>query len=414
MSIKKREEIKMTKHLNDKVTFRHGGIISNRMVQAPMQTWSGHDDGYISDETLEYYKTRSHSAGMVITEYLYVSEAGGPARTSSNTDQQLAFFNDSYKEGVQKIANAIQSEGNKAIAQLAHAGREANYRGHNGKEVYAPSAIDFSFLDYKVHEMTENDIQEVIQDFANAAQRAIDLGFDGVEIHGANHYLPQQFFSVFSNHRTDQWGGSLENRMRFALEITKAVFDVVEKNAPKDFIVGYRISPEELHGKNMGYDHIESTQLIKKLNEEFPFDYIHLSLPIYNAKPANSDQNFAELFHPILEDETKLIIVGDVMSEEDAADALQYTDLVAIGRATLIDPEFGQKITEGRGNEIIHEISPEQVEAAKLTPGLINVFSDKNMQPVLPGAESIYHLNKGGLDMSVLKNGTGSSYNIKE
>lgn len=109
-----------------------------------------------------------------------------------------------------------------------------------------------------------------------------------------------------------------------------------------------------------------------------------------------------------------MIIVGDVLNEADAIDALQYTDLVAVGRATLIDNKFAKKIVEGRGNEIIVEISPEQIEKAHLTPGIVNIFPTPNMQPSLKGAESIYHLHTGGLDESVIKDGTGSSYNVDE
>lgn len=404
----------MSKNINDTVEFRHGASIKSRIIQSPMQTWSGHDDGFVSEDTLEYYKRRDQSAAMVITEYLYVTESGGPARTSSNTDQQLGIYTDEQMPGLEKIARYLQASGNKAVAQIAHAGRESNYKGTKGLPVYAPSAIDFSFLDYDVLEMSQDEIENVIEDFAEATRRVIAMGFDGVEIHGANHYLLQQFFSKFSNKREDKWGGSLENRMRFPIEVTRAVFDVVKAEAPEDFIIGYRISPEEVHGSTVGYDYTESTQLIKALCDEFDFDYIHLSLPQYDSKPEGQDKTFAELFRPMLDDEAKLMIVGNVMSQEAAEDALQYTDLVAVGRATLIDPDFGLKIYEGRGDEIIREISPEQVKASKLTPGLINVFSDKNMQPALPGAESIYHLNKGGLDASVIKDGTGAAYNLDE
>lgn len=201
--------------------------------------------------------------------------------------------------------------------------------------------------------------------------------------------------------------------MHFTLAVVAEVFRVVKTYAPQDFIVGYRISPEEIHGKSVGYDYRESNQLIQKLAETFDFDYMHLSLPAYNAKPAGADKTYAALTKPILPAETKLMIVGNVMSEEDAKDALQETDLVAVGRATLIDPEFGLKISEGRGEDIIRKISPEQVKKSKLTPGLINLFSDPKMEPHLPGRETIYSLHEtGSLDKSVLKNGTSASYNL--
>ncbi|MTV82671.1 NADH-dependent oxidoreductase [Secundilactobacillus folii] len=404
----------MKKQLTDTIKFRHGATINCRLVQSPMLTNSGVDDGYVTDDTIKYYAARSQSAGMVIVEYTYVSHAGGPSRSWANDRLQLGLYKDDQKPGFAKIAQALKKDGNKAILQLEHSGREANYRAKLGEKVYAPSSFDFGFLDYDVEELTDAQIHEIIRDFGDATKRAIDCGFDGVEIHGANHYLLQQFFSAWSNRRDDEWGGqTLDSRMHFIIEVCREVFRVVRKYAPKDFIVGYRLSPEEVHGDNIGYDYRESCQLIKKIAETFDFDYIHLSLPQYNAKPDGSDKTYAELFDAVLPAKTKLMIVGNVMSEDDAKDALKYTDLVAVGRATLIDPQFGLKIREGRGDEIIHEISPEQVKKSCLTPGLINLFSDPKMEPHLPGRESIYYLHEeGSLDKSVLKNGTTAAYNL--
>ncbi|TGD17503.1 oxidoreductase [Levilactobacillus suantsaiihabitans] len=404
----------MAKQLTDQVTFRHGATIKSRLVQSPMLTNSGKDDGYVTQDTIDYYAARSQSAGMVIVEYTYVSHAGGPSRSWADDRLQLGLYKDDQKPGFAKLAQVLKKDGNKAILQLVHSGRESNYRAKQGEKVYAPSSFDFGFLDYEVTELTDAQIREIIRDFGAATKRAIDCGFDGVEIHGANHYLLQEFFSAWSNRRTDEWGGqSLDNRMNFIMAVTAEVFRVVKTYAPKDFIVGYRISPEEIHGDTVGYDYRESNELIHKLATTFDFDYIHLSLPAYNAKPAGVDQTYAALAQPELPAETKLMIVGNVMSEDDAKDALKETDLVAVGRATLIDPQFGLKISEGRGDEIIREISPEQVKRSKLTPGLINLFSDPKMEPHLPGRESIYALHQAGsLDKSVLKNGTSASYNL--
>lgn len=405
----------MNKQLTDKITFRHGATINSRIVQPPMLTNSGKDDGFATQDTIDYYDARSQAAGMIIVEYSYVSFAGGPSRSWADDRQQLGIHTDKHMEGLTKIADALKKDGNKALIQLVHTGREANFRAKQGYKVYAPSSFDFGFLDYEVEELTNEEIEEIIQDFGKATKRAIDCGFDGVEIHGANHYLLQQFFSSWSNLRTDQWGGSLDSRMRFILEVTREVFDVVHEYAPKDFIIGYRISPEEVHGTHIGYDYKDSLKLVQKLTETFDFDYIHVSLPQYDTKPKESDKTFGELFGAVLPTETNLIIVGNVMSEQAAQDALNYADLVAVGRATLIDPEFGKKISEGCGQDIIKEISPEQVKKSKLTPGLVNLFSDPNMQPFLPGRESIYHLHEvGSLDKSVLKDGTGSEYNLED
>lgn len=404
------------KTLGDTVTFRNGATVVNRIVQPPMLTNSGVGDGYVTQDTIDYYNERSASAGMVIVEYTYVSHAGGPSRSWAYDRQQLGLYKDDQKEGFARLAQVLKKDGNKAILQLEHSGREANYRAQLGEKVYAPSSFDFGFLDYEVEELTESEILEIIHDFGAATKRAIDCGFDGVEIHGANHYLLQQFFSAWSNRRHDKWGGdSLNSRMLFILEVAKEVFRVAKKYAPQDFIIGYRISPEEVHGDNVGYDYKEANELIKRLTTELSFDYIHISLPKYDEKPAGSDLTYAEIARQVLPAETKLIIVGDVMDGNAARDALKYSDLVAIGRASMIDPLIAKKICEGHDKEIIHEISPAQIEKGKLTPGLVNLFSDPKMEPHLPGRESIYHLHEAGsLGKSILKNGTSSEYNLDD
>ncbi|BAM23967.1 MULTISPECIES: NADH-dependent flavin oxidoreductase [Streptococcus anginosus group] len=391
----------MSKSLIDTVQFRHGAQLSSRLVMPPMLTFSGLKGGFVSDDTLRYYHARSQAAGLLIAEYHYVSESGGPC-SRPGYPEQLGIYSDEHLEGAKKIAAALQKNGNKAILQIHHGGREASGRAVKGEEVLAPSALDFSFLSYPVREMTNAEIEGIIKDFGRATKRAIEAGFSGVEIHGANHYLLQQFFSSFSNVREDKWGGSLEKRMAFPLAVVKEVKRVVEEYAPKDFIVGYRISPEEIHGDEVGYSYREAQALIREVIK-YELDYIHLSLwEGYASKPVGSDRTYAEHFKSILDNQTKLIIVGGVFSEEEAQDAIAQTptDLIAVGRGTLIDPLFGQKIKEGRGNEIVHQISPEQLEQTAWTSGLREAFTreDSLGLPELPGHDSITELHTGKYD----------------
>ena len=391
----------MSKSLIDTVQFRHGAQLSSRLVMPPMLTFSGLKGGFVSDDTLRYYHARSQAAGLLIAEYHYVSESGGPC-SRPGYPEQLGIYSDEHLEGAKKIAAALQKNGNKAILQIHHGGREASGRAVKGEEVLAPSALDFSFLSYPVREMTNAEIEGIIKDFGRATKRAIEAGFSGVEIHGANHYLLQQFFSSFSNVREDKWGASLEKRMAFPLAVVKEVKRVVEEYAPKDFIVGYRISPEEIHGDEVGYSYREAQALIREVIK-YELDYIHLSLwEGYASKPVGSDRTYAEHFKSILDNQTKLIIVGGVFSEEEAQDAIAQTptDLIAVGRGTLIDPLFGQKIKEGRGNEIVHQISPEQLEQTAWTSGLREAFTreDSLGLPELPGHDSITELHTGKYD----------------
>ena len=364
------------KKLSDKVTFKHGAVINNRMVQPPMLTNSGLN-GMVSEDTISYWKARANSAGLVISEYNYVSPAGGPAITWADNRTLLAVYDDKFLPGLTKMAKTMKSGGNKALLQIAHTGREANYRAHLGLPVYAPDSANYPFLPYGVQAFTTEQVEQVVKDFGRATKRAIEAGFDGVEIHGANHYLIQQFFSRFSNHRQDKWG----DYEAFPLTVAKEVFKVVRKYAPQDFIIGYRISPEEINPGNVGYTWHESTKLINDLTNNFDFDYIHLSLPDYKAKPKDSDKTFAALFKPVIGKETKLIIVGDVMSQETAEDALKYTDLVAAGRAQIIDANFAAKVVAGKGDKVITELSDEEEKEQALTPGLREVMDKQTKRP---------------------------------
>lgn len=394
-------------NLSDQLTFRHGATVNNRFVQSPMLTNSG-QDGYATQDTIDYYNTRSKTGGMIITEYMYVSETGGPALTWKRGREQLAAYDDKFVPQLKKVAAAIKHSGNKAIMQIAHTGREANFRAMNGEPVYAPSALDFPFLPYKVHELSDEQIKGIIADFGKAAKRAIDAGFDGVEIHGANHYLIQQFVSAYSNHRDDHWGGSVEKRMNFPLAVVKSVMDTVHKYAPKDFIVGYRISPEEIHGKNVGYTWHESTKLIDMITKQYDLDYIHLSMPHFDAKPGDAmlldtdkaSENFkdsskplAELFHPYLNG-AKEIIVGGVQSKQAAEQALSMADLVAVGRENIIDPLFAEKVLSGKEDTVVTKLSLDQVKKNHMTQGLIDNYSGPAAGIPIPVQETITSLHQ--------------------
>ena len=394
----------MARTLTEPVTLRHGAVIPNRIAMAPMQTSSGLRDGYASDETIDYYAARSQAAGLLISEFHYVSENGGPCY-HPGYPEQLAAYSDTHIDSLRRLATALKKDGNKAVLQIHHGGYQAVGRAISGEDVLAVSGGDYPFLRYPVREMTEAEIEDIIADFGRAAARAIKAGFDGVEIHGANHYLLQQFFSATSNRRTDRWGGSLEARMRFPLAVVDEVMRVVKEEAPADFIVGYRISPDEIHGEQVGYTYRESTRLVAEIVKR-ELDYIHLSLwDGYASGPAGADEAYAALFRRVLDDETKLIVVGNVFSEEAAADAVAgYGDLIAVGRGTLVDPQFAAKVMAGRGDEIRHEITPDALDDVAWTSGLFEAFTraDAMGLPPLPGGESIRHLHTGRYDMKGL------------
>lgn len=380
------------KKLTDKVTFRHGATLNHRMIQAPMLTNSGLDEA-ITQDTLDYYAARSQSAAMVIVEYTSVSPNGGPSRSWARDREQLAIYDEKFLPGFKTIAESLKKDGNKALLQIVHTGRDAKFRHELGGRVEVPSAsVDFDDVDFELYELTDEDIRQIIKDFGVATKRAIDCGFDGVEIHGANHYLIQQFFSARCNIREDFWGGSLEKRMNFPIEVAREVFRVVKEYAPEDFIVGYRISPEEGHDGWVGYTVEESGALVKKLTEMFDFDYIHLSTLDYLAPPklGGSDKPIGELYKEYIQAPALEILTGGISTYEKMEDALQYTDLVGLARATLIDPRIGWKLENGKEDEILTAFTAETVRDACLTPGVIELLvalAKSDPALAMPGTE---------------------------
>lgn len=273
--------------------------------------------------------------------------------------------------------------------QIYHGGREAITAYQNNGRAVAPSVIAFDFLEYPVEELTHDEILEIVKAYGQAAQRAYEADFDGVEIHGANHYLIQQFFSAFSNLREDEWGGSLEKRMAFPLAVTTEVKRVVSTFDYSEFIVGYRISPEEVHGETVGYDYKESLKLVKHLVEH-ELDYLHISnFGTYDMGPNELEASYADIFKEAVGEKLPVITVASVFNEADVEGVLAIADIVAIGRAALLDPQFTDKLVNNQADEINHEMSPEVTDYVKWPKGLYDWYRQGVPLPPVPNIESV-------------------------
>lgn len=225
-------------------TFKNGVTLRNRVVMAPMTTWSSNADETISDEELRYYRARAQGVGLLLTGCSHVQPSG-----IGFTDE-FAAYDDRFIPSLTKLADAAKSGGAVAVLQLFHAGNKAVPDLIPNGELVSASAMAAPkgpFNDGKLasRELTESEIFELIHDFGQATRRAIEAGFDGIELHGAHGFLIQNFLSPLFNQRQDQWGGSLENRMRFPLEVVREVRRVIDEHASRPFLLGYRISPEE-------------------------------------------------------------------------------------------------------------------------------------------------------------------------
>lgn len=360
----------------------NGVEVKNRFMLAPMCDDSS-DNGQVTDQQLPYMKTRAAYVGIADTGYAYVNDSGAQLKG------QLSVAHDSDIPGLSKLATAMKAGGAETILQLSHGGRDSMGSVQNGKRVYAPSKLAFSWINYPFDEMTEEDIEQVIDDFKQATKRAIKAGFDGVEIHDCNHDLLQQFFSKFSNRRTDKWGGTLEKRMAFPLAVHHAVQEAIQESGKKGFILGWRISPIEQHGDNFGYgvdDMVAQTKQVVaagisylNISLNLSADYSNGARPSYDVPVKGTDKTFPKYFRDALGTNNLPIFIGsNVLTADDALAALEEADGVFIGRELLMDPDFVKKIENGQEDQIINTTSIEQLKAAGLPDGFVDNYADKD------------------------------------
>lgn len=339
-------------------TFASGATIDNRIVLPPMTTNSAFENGMVTTDEHAYYKRRSAGLGAVITSCAQVREDGKFAGS-------LSAASDNRIESLSKLAKTIQSTGTKAILQIFHIGRMGSSTTLRGLQPVSASAVPALRENAEIpRELPDHEVRELVEAFGEATRRAIQAGFDGVEIHGANTYLIQQFFSPHSNRREDHWGGTLEKRMNFPLAVVKAAKDAIEKYADKPFIFGYRISPEEMEEPGITLD--DTLALMDKLKTT-GLDYIHVSLgSVAQTSLRNKESNtpVMDIIHEKFGNEIPLIGVGQVVTPGDAVKAMEDHNLpfVAIGRELIVEPDWIEKVTSGKEDTIRTEIRPEDRE----------------------------------------------------
>ncbi|MBC8061590.1 MAG: NADH-dependent flavin oxidoreductase [Clostridiaceae bacterium] len=325
-----------------------GITVRNPIVMAPMTTSSANLDGTVSEAELSYYRTRSKGVGMVITATTYVSPSG------KGFPGQFAAYNDSFLPGLKRLAENIKGEGALAILQIFHGGRMARPTEIPGGQTVSASAVAAERPGVTTpRAMTEAEIQDTIKAFGETTELAMRAGFDGVEIHGANTYLLQQFFSPHSNRREDKWGGSLEKRMNFPLAVIAEVKRVVKEKGSSNFIVGYRFSPEEI--ENPGIT-LEDTLLFIDVLANQGLSYLHASLMDFWQSSMRDKTNTKPMVCKILDQihgRVPLIGVGSINTPEQAMKALESgAKFIALGKELIMEPEWVKKIEMGRISDI--------------------------------------------------------------
>ncbi|MED2999556.1 NADPH dehydrogenase NamA [Bacillus velezensis] len=313
--------------------------IKNRIVMAPMCMYSSHEkDGKLQPFHMAHYISRAiGQVGLIIVEATAVNPQG---RIS---DQDLGIWSDDHIEGFAKLTEQVKAQGSKIGIQLAHAGRKAELEG----DIYAPSAIPFDEQSKTPAEMTTEQIKETIQEFKQAAARAKEAGFDIIELHAAHGYLMHEFLSPLSNHRTDEYGGSHENRYRFLGETIEAVKEVW------DDPLFVRISASDYTDKGLDIaDHIGFAKWMK----EQGVDLIDCSSGALVQADINVFPGYQVSFAEKIREQAEIATgaVGLITTGTMAEEILQNNraDLIFVARELLRDPHFARSAAKQLNTEI--------------------------------------------------------------
>lgn len=315
--------------------------LKNRMVMAPMTRSRADINGIVGASTILYY-TQRVSAGLIISEAINISEQaiGSPLTPGIYTPEQIAAWS--------KLTKAVHEKGGVIYAQLWHTGRVGHSLVKNGKQPVSASALaiegqqHFTMEGMKDYEtpraLSTEEVKNIVQEYKQAAINAMEAGFDGVELHAAFGYLPNQFLAESANQRTDQYGGSAENRNRFVLEIMQEMVAAIGKDK-----VAIRISPTSTYNNIIHQNPIEQfTLLIHELNK-MPLAYIHImNVPFPAEKfpqyPANAVETFGKLTP-----HTVIANCGYTKETGEAALEKGIAKLISYGALFLANPDLPKR-----------------------------------------------------------------------
>ena len=345
----------------DSLTFSCGAKMKNRFMLAPMTNTQSHDDGTLSETELNWLTMRAKGGfGLVMTCASHVQEIG------KGFPGQLGIFNDKHIEGHKHLAKSIKKEGSLAVIQLHHAGMRSPKEVINTKPV-APSFIK----KFDTRALTLDEVKEARNDFIKSAQRSLEAGYDGVEIHGAHGYLLCQFLSSEHNLRNDEYGGSLENRSRIIFEIV----DGIRETCGSEFLIGVRLSPERF-----GMDIKEIKTISQQLIDQGNIDFLDISLWDcfkYPEDPKYKDKKLLDHFTELNLNNVKLTVAGKINSAKDVHNILDSkVNFVAIGRGAILHHDYPKKVMENPNFKPIElPVSKTHLKKEGLSEAFINYMN---------------------------------------
>lgn len=316
--------------------------LKNRFVMAPMVTNYCDYDGCVTERFKAYHEARAKGGvGMIIIEATYVTPSG------RGFPNEVGISKDSHIKGLRELTDTVHKYGTKIATQLYHGGRQT-HAAVTGQTPVAPSSIACPVCQEVPDELTVEEIKEIVEAFGQGARRAKEAGFDAIELHGAHGYLLNQFLSPYSNKRTDEYGGSFENRMRMPLEILK----VTRESVGADFPIIYRLTSEEFVEGGLT---IEDTKMFSRILVENGIDAINVSGGVYETaamiiQPAAVPQGLfvenAAAIRKAIDAKVPVMVVGRIKEPEMAETILEngQADFIVMGRGLLADPEFVNKI----------------------------------------------------------------------
>ncbi len=323
--------------------------IENRLVVPPMLTCLGNEDGTVSESLADYWAARAKGGwGLLMVEITAVDPLG------KAMPRQIGVWDDMFIPGLSRLTASAHHYGTKMALQLHHAGRQTSHAAIAAQPV-APSAVPCPVCNVMPKELSLGEIWDLIEKFGDAAVRAREAGFDAVELHAAHGYLAAQFMSAYANKRSDIFGGNLNNRMKFSLEIIKNI----RRKVGRDYPVIVRLSGEE---KVPGGMTVEESKVAAHLAQEAGADAIHVSVGVYatmhyiiapNAvPPAFNLAAAAQIKRSV---SVPVIAVGRISDPFLAEDAIASgsADLIAMGRQSLADPDLPNKVASGQLDDII-------------------------------------------------------------